>query len=57
VKCAVLVGMLLLAFGPDAFKWSWLLISCFWPFAWIEWTRMSLRRKLPVAQWPKHLYL
>jgi len=38
-------------------KWSWLLTSCLWPLAWIEWTRVSIRRKLPVAQWPKHLYL
>jgi len=52
----VLAGTLLLAFGPDALKWSWL-TSCLWPLAWIEWTRISIRRKLPVAQWPKQLYL
>jgi hypothetical protein len=37
--------------------WPWLLVSCLFPFAWAEWTRLSIRRKLPVAQWPKHLYL
>ncbi len=57
VKWVVLIGMLGLAFGPDVLRWSWLLISCLWPMARIEWTRVSIRRKLPVAQWPKALYL
>ncbi len=57
VKWAVLVAIVVLAFGPDALRWSWLLFSCLWPVAWIEWTRMSIRRKLPVAEWPKNLYL
>jgi hypothetical protein len=57
VKWVVLAGMPVLAFGPDAYKFSWLLISSLFPIAWVEWTRISIRRKLPVAQWPKHLYL
>jgi hypothetical protein len=57
VKWVLLVGALGLAFGADALKWSWLLISCLWPAVWIEWTRVSIRRKLPVAKWPKQLYL
>jgi hypothetical protein len=57
VKWVVLLGMFGLAFGPDVLKWSWLLFSCLWPMAWIEWTRVSIRRKLPVAEWPRHLYL
>jgi hypothetical protein len=57
VKWVVLPGTLWLAFGPDSLKWSWLLISCLWPMAWIERTRASIRRKLPVAEWPRHLYL
>jgi hypothetical protein len=57
VKWIVLLGTLGLAFGPGTLKWSWLLFSCLWPMAWIEWTRISIRRKLPVAQWPRHLYL
>jgi hypothetical protein len=57
VKWVVLAGTLGLAFGPDALKWSWLLTSCLWILAWIEWTRVSIRRKLPVAAWPKQLYL
>ncbi len=56
VKWVVLLGMFGLAFGPDSLKWSWLLFSSLWP-AWIEWKRISIRRKLPVADWPKHLYL
>ena len=57
VKWAVLLGTLGLAFGPDALKWSWLLFSCLWPMVWIESTRISIRRKLPIAEWPKQLYL
>jgi hypothetical protein len=56
VKCVVLVAMLVVAFGSSALKWSWLLTSCLWPMAWVEGTRMSIRRKLPVAKWPKQLY-
>jgi hypothetical protein len=57
VKWAVLLGALGLAFGPDVLKWSWLLFSCLWPMVWIESTRISIRRKLPIAEWPKQLYL
>jgi hypothetical protein len=56
-KWVMMTGALVLLFGADAFKWSWLLISCLWPLAWTEWTRASIRRKLPVAAWPRHLYL
>jgi hypothetical protein len=57
VKWIVIAGALAVVYGPEAYKWSWLLISCLWPIAWNEWTRASIRRKLPVAAWPKHLYL
>ena len=57
VKWVVLLSMLALVFGPDSLKWSWLLFSSLWPMAWIEWRRISIRRKLPVANWPRHLYL
>jgi hypothetical protein len=57
MKWVVLIGILGFAFWPDALKWSWLLISCLWLVARIEWTRVSIRRKLPVAEWPKQLYL
>jgi hypothetical protein len=57
VKWVGMTAALLLVFGPNTLKWSWLLLSCLWPIASNEWTRASIRRKLPVAAWPKHLYL
>jgi len=57
LKWAAFLGMFVAVFGEDTLKMSWLLISCLWPLFWIEWTRVSIRRKLPVAQWPKQLYL
>jgi hypothetical protein len=57
VKWAVLIGAFVLILGHDALKMSWLLISCICPVFWVEWVRTSIRRKLPIAQWPKHLYL
>jgi uncharacterized membrane protein len=38
-------------------EWSWLVLNCFTFVAWIEVKRMSIRRKIPAANWPKHLYL
>ncbi len=46
-----------LLLGPETLKWSWLLISCIWLIARTEWPRASIRRKLPVSAWPRHLYL
>ena len=57
VKLVVMLCTLVFAFGPDALKWSWLLFSCVWVMARVEWMRVSIRRKLPVAEWPKQLYL
>ena len=57
VKWVMLAVILLLAFSPLTLRWSALLFSCVWPVVWIEWTRASIRRKLPVAKWPKQLYL
>jgi hypothetical protein len=37
--------------------WSWLWISCLWPVVQFELTRFSIRRKIPVGDWPKQLYL
>ena len=44
VKWGAITGALILLFGPEALKWSWLLISCLGPLAWTEWTRASIRR-------------
>ena len=50
-------GLLLLAFGPGAMKMSWLILLCVWQLMWVEWKRASIRHKLPVADWPRQLYL
>ena len=52
VKWAAMFAVLALAF-----QWSWLLFACLWPLAWVELRRISIRRKLPIADWPKQLYL
>ena len=57
LKWLVMLGLIGMVYGAEWLKWSWLLFSCLWPMAWVEWTRVSIRRKLPVAQWPKQLYL
>ena len=57
VKWVLLAAALAVAFGHEALKYSWLLFSAVWPIFWIEWRRNSIRRKLPVARWPKQLYL
>jgi hypothetical protein len=57
VKYVALFAAVILPLGPKALQWSWLLVSCLWPVVWIEMTRNSIRRKLPVAEWPKQLYL
>ena len=57
VRLTLLLAIWVLAFGPNTLQWSWLLFSCLWPLMWIEMRRGSIRRKLPVAQWPRHLYL
>ncbi len=57
LRLVAMTGAIVLLFGSDAMKWSWLLISCSAPIAWTEWMRASIRRKLPVEAWPRHLYL
>ena len=57
VKWVTVVAILSLLLGRDMLTYSWLLASCVWIPFWTEWTRFSIRRKLPVAQWPRQLYL
>lgn len=57
VRWVVQVGLWVLAFGPGALRMSWLLILCLWQLTWVEWRRAVIRRKLPVSQWPRQLYL
>ena len=56
VKWTALVGAAALAFWPDPLKSSWLMLPCLWLVVWMEWMRASIRRKLPVGEWPRALY-
>ena len=59
-RCAKWIAMgaaPLLILGPDAWRYSWLLISCLAPVAVTEITRANIRRKLPLKSWPRNLYL
>jgi hypothetical protein len=56
-KWVVMAGIFVAIFGEDTLKFSWLTLSAVWPVAWIDWTRASIRRKLPQSEWPRHLYL
>jgi hypothetical protein len=38
-------------------KVTFVFFVCLWPLARADWTRASIRRKLPVAEWPRQLYL
>ncbi len=57
VRWSWLAAMLMLVLGPNPLSSSWLVFACAWPLAWVELRLFSLRRKLPVADWPKQLYL
>ncbi len=57
MKWLMLTATLVLVFGKNTPDRSWLFVSCVWPLFWVEYTREAIRRKLPVANWPKHLYL
>jgi hypothetical protein len=56
-KWTLLAATFCLVFAANTPKHLWLLASCLWIPVWTEWTRVSIRRKLPVAEWPKQLYL
>jgi len=57
MKWIVMVTAMIAIFGGNALQWSWLIASSLWPLFYIEFTRASIRRKLPVSDWPKPLYL
>ncbi len=57
MRWALLVCAVGLLFGTSALNWSWLLACCFWPMISTEMRRIAIRRKLPVVEWPKQLYL
>jgi hypothetical protein len=55
-KWAVMLTAMALLMGPMEVKHFWLYTTCLWPILWIEITRASIRRKLPLSQWPRQLY-
>ncbi|MDR3739366.1 MAG: permease prefix domain 1-containing protein [Terracidiphilus sp.] len=54
-KMAYILGIISLALLT--FRDPWITPIALFPTLWNEWTRMSIRRKMPVERWPKHLYL
>jgi hypothetical protein len=57
-KWLTVIALSVFLFDPgNRLEWSWLVLNCFSFVAWIELKRMSIRRKIPAANWPKHLYL
>ena len=57
-KWLTVIALSVLLYDPVHIReWFWLMLNCFSIVAWIELKRMSIRRKLPSATWPKHLYL
>jgi hypothetical protein len=60
IKWIVLIGGIFVLFGTHAADnrtGLWLASCCFFPMFFTEWKRMMIRRKLPIAQWPRQLYL
>ena len=57
VKWVAIIMSTAAAFGSSASNWAGALAISFSGIVWIEWTRRSIRRKLPVAEWPKELFL
>ena len=56
-KWLAIATVVMIIFDGDRLYSTWLFLSCVWVIAYTEATRMSLRRKIPAANWPKHLYL
>jgi hypothetical protein len=58
IKWLTVIGLSALLYDRVHFReWSWLMLNCFSIIAWIELKRMSIRRKIPTPNWPRHLYL
>jgi hypothetical protein len=57
VRWMVQAGLWIVAFGPGALTSYWLLILLICQLVWTEWKRAVIRRKLPVSDWPRQLYL
>ncbi len=57
IKWGMMIACVLVLFGIDGWNWAWLNACCFYPVLYMEWKRMMIRRKLPIGQWPRQLYL
>lgn len=57
VNWAVEIVALMLAFGPGGLAIYWLPALCIFQLIRSETIRRSIRRKLPVVQWPRRLYV
>lgn len=55
-KWIALATACFLILGPNIRQYAWLPITCLSPIAVTEITRASIRRKLPIKAWPRHLY-
>jgi hypothetical protein len=55
MKLAFLLGMTALALVD--IRVSWVILTGAYFALWMEWRRAVIRRKMPQADWPKHLYL
>jgi hypothetical protein len=56
-KWIAITAVVLILVDGDRLVATWLFLSCFWVIAYTEAQRMNIRRKIPAANWPKHLYL
>jgi hypothetical protein len=54
-KMVCILGIIAVALMT--FRNPWITPIALFPTLWNEWTRMSIRRKMPLERWPKHLYL
>jgi hypothetical protein len=57
LKWTALAGVFLAIVGWLGWRDSWVCMGGLWICVWTEWTRFSIRRKLPIDRWPKQLHL
>ena len=57
IKWIVMVGSIMMLQGAEGRIGLWLASCCLFPMFYTEWKRMVIRRKLPIAHWPRQLYL
>src|SRR5262249_9744957 len=57
VKWIALAAATWTCFGTSIWSWTGALLIASWGVISVEMTRASIRRKLRVEDWPKHLYL